>query len=337
MAQTPSDAQPEPPADLDLFDGDVQAYDLDAPPADRTPGPLRARLAGVVPHPSWVAMTAALLVGLVAGHLWAQSTAPPPVAAPPTVATPSPDPVPVAVRAPPPVGVCLDYSREDEGAPVEESSPVHCSAPHDALTVARVDHPGFSVDFEGRYTLATEAMVLCQQQAEHYLGIGPGVTFSRYSSAVYEPDPEQLAEGQAWLRCDLLKFPTWKGLVPLHGRLRGRLHAGPDLREAYCVRADALQDGLPLATTMEAPELGDWPGQTDCVGSHALVAVRRGHPRSLSNATAACEHESERFRSLALRPLVPPRRLWNGEVLCVAHIADYELWVVDGKRLMLSA
>lgn len=338
MAQTPSDAQPEPPADRDLFDDEQQAYDLDAPPEELPPDPWRGRFARAVRSSVWSVITAAFLAGLVAGHLWSQSTEAPPTAASTTEAAPSPSPSNASgVRPPPPVGVCLMYSRKAEARAVEESSPVRCTGPHDAVTVARVDSPGFSVDFDGRPSLWNQAMVLCQQQAEHYLGIGPGVTFSRYSSSVYEPNQAQLEAGQAWLRCDLVKFPTWRGLMPIPGTPRGLLHAGPSLHDAYCVRADALQDGLPPATTWHAPELGDWHGQASCVGSHALVAVRRGHATSPATAADACRHESERFRALALTALVPPRRLWNGEVLCVARIVDYESWVAAGKPLASQA
>jgi len=307
------------------------AFDLDERAEPGGIRILRDQVERYVQASSWRVVVAAVAIGLVAGHLWSSGGTPahrvPALSASHSVS-------PVGAVLPPPVpGVCHNYSREAEGSDIEESAPVACDSAHDAVTVAVVDHPAVVLPFVGLYDPSSQAMVLCQRTAEHYLGIGPGVTFSRYSSSVYEPDTAQLAAGQRWLRCDLVKFPTFLGLMPLRPRLQGSLRRGPDLKDAYCVSPYAVADGLPSANTMEAPELGDWSGQADCFGTHALVAVRRASVRSGAEAAAGCLRESQRFRGLNLIALVPPSNQWTGEVLCVAHIGDYENWLGQGKPL----
>lgn len=297
---------------------------------------LRRRVDRLVPPSAWKAVAVALSVGLVAGHLWtsgAQTSAAASTSPSTSTSTSTSTSGPVAVLPPPQPGVCRDYSTEAEGAAVEESAPVPCDADHDALTVATVDDPDLNLPFEGSYDQSSRAMVICQRAAEHYLGIGPGVTFSRYSSAVYEPDAAQLAAGQRWLRCDLIKFPTFHALMPLPSRLQNSLRQGPDLDDAYCVAPHAVEQGLPPADRMEAPELGDWGGQADCVGTRALVAVRRAAAGSRSGAAAACAAASHRFRGLRLAALVPPADVWSGEALCVTPMDAYETWLANGKPL----
>jgi hypothetical protein len=294
---------------------------------------LLARAVGAqIPRSSRIYLAAALAAGVIAGHLfW---TGPGAQALPRSSANPTTSHAQPAVALPPPTaGVCRNYSRDAEGADNEESTPVDCGSAHDALTVAVLDHPDVSLPYVGSYLLSSRAMVLCQRAAEHYLGIGPGVTFSRYSSAVFEPDAAQMAAGQRWIRCDLVKFPTYLGLMPIPQRVNGILRQGPGLADAYCVQPDALDQGLPPADKMEAPELGDWAGQADCIGTGAIVAVRRSPAKSPHDAPAACARESRRFLHLPLHALSPPASLWSGQVLCVARIADYETWVVAGRPL----
>ena len=294
---------------------------------------LRERLDRLVPSTAWRAVAAALALGLVAGYLWSSSVA---AMAKDAVARPAASasaPASGPVLPPPKVGLCHEYSRAAEGAASEESAAVPCEGDHDALTVARVDNPDVPIPYEGSYVPASKAMSTCQRAAEQYLGIGAGVTFSRYSSAVYRPDQAQLDAGQRWLRCDLVKFPTFLGLMPLPGGLRSSMRKGPDLKDAYCVRPDAVQQGLFPQDTMDAPELGDWAGQADCFGSQALVAVRRAPAASASQAAAACTAQSRRFRGLRLSALVPPAAVWTDQVLCVAHITDYEAWLAHGKPM----
>jgi hypothetical protein len=271
----------------------------------------------------------ATILGLAVGYLWGSGgrhTGGAPVAA---SHSPSPG---SRVLNEPVARLCHQYSRDTEEGNVEESTPFPCDygrTSHDALTVAVVDHPAVQLPFNG--PPPTDAAVPCQHAAEHYLGIGPGVTFSRYSSTVFEPDAAQIAAGQRWLRCDLVRLIS-NGLMPF-GQPQGSLHDGPDLTDAYCVSPDALAYGLPAEGTTQEPELGNWDGQTDCYGSHALIAVRRATAASPTDAAAACTRESRRFRSLTLTPLVPPPSAWEGEALCVARIVDYENWLAKGKLL----
>jgi hypothetical protein len=322
-----------PPAELLASSRDPDV-DRDHRGGPRLEAAVRDRLDRLVPAMAWRAVAVALAVGLVAGHLWSSSAAPPATAGPaPRASSPTSTSRTGSVLPPPAVGLCHDYSREAEGGANEESKAVPCSGDHDAVTVARVDHPDVNLPYDGSYLQASLAMVTCQRAAERYLGIGPGVTFTRYSSAVYEPDPAQLAAGQRWLRCDLVKFPTFLGLMPLPGQLRGSMRTGPDLKDAFCVQPDALAQGLPRADRMEAPELGDWRGQADCFGTHALVVVRRAPAASPARAAAACTTASHRFRGLGLTALAPPADEWTDEVLCVARIADYETWLAHGKPM----
>ncbi|HVQ87187.1 MAG TPA: septum formation family protein [Actinomycetes bacterium] len=282
-----------------------------------------------------VILAAAVIV--ITTRPWESSSSDNPIPRPSPTAAPVVDYTPV-------VGQCHTYSFYEFEHSTETSIPVPCTDPqHVSLTVSMQLPVGVSVPYEGSRFSMNTATKSCEASIGSFTQAGgPGVEFSLFAPAVFEPTSMQLQAGQQWLRCDVVEITASNTLKPLTQTVSGAMERGPDPRDALCVR--------PVASVRALPERGGnaptklWPTPAGCHAAGSAVAIRTERAKLAGNAypgadaaqaagKRACEEASSYFVNLSLTPLVPQEKWWTPNVLCVTSPAKYAAWVANGKTL----
>jgi len=264
----------------------------------------------------------------------------------------------VGVVAPPRTGLCYAYTFHDFSQSTENDPPIPCEDPrHNAFTVAVLPADGIDLPFDGDDRAAEAAVTACQDPVDRLTGVGRGVQFSTILGSVYEPSGLQLAAGQRWLRCDAVEMSLISGhnaqpsqaefpsdLKALPATLQNLLVAGPDVRDALCVRPDVAW----VRHLDDDPTMNGWSDLASCSDRGALVAVRAerawpdgtrwpGPARANARSVRACHDASLRFVGLRLRPILAAKAEWGPTTLCVADVQAYRHWVEAGKPLSAAA
>lgn len=116
-----------------------------------------------------------------------------------------------AAASAPVVGECHDLTFAELAPMSDSSAPVDCATTHTALTIQVTTIPD-SVWDQGKTKRISYAVRVCQKARYAYFGLSPKVLERTLfaSSIFFFPDRAQVAAGERFVRCDVVKHSSSK-------------------------------------------------------------------------------------------------------------------------------